>query len=133
MDHLRYCQLYAFDRDMNRTEDKYGWLAAQPAYVSAKHEGDKVIVFDRANVLFIFNFHPNKSFQDYRVGVEAPGKYKIKLDSDEVQYGGHGRLDHNTDFFTEPQPFNGRSNSMLVYIPCRTAIVLANEEIDYCY
>uniref|UniRef100_A0A3B5LH48 1,4-alpha-glucan branching enzyme n=1 Tax=Xiphophorus couchianus TaxID=32473 RepID=A0A3B5LH48_9TELE len=117
MDHLRYCQLYAFDRDMNRTEDKYGWLAAQPAYVSAKHEGDKVIVFDRANVLFIFNFHPNKSFQDYRVGVEAPGKYpflyKIKLDSDEVQYGGHGRLDHNTDFFTEPQPFNGRSNSML--------------------
>uniref|UniRef100_A0A3B5LH52 1,4-alpha-glucan branching enzyme n=1 Tax=Xiphophorus couchianus TaxID=32473 RepID=A0A3B5LH52_9TELE len=75
MDHLRYCQLYAFDRDMNRTEDKYGWLAAQPAYVSAKHEGDKVIVFDRANVLFIFNFHPNKSFQDYRVGVEAPGKY----------------------------------------------------------
>uniref|UniRef100_A0A3P9IGV1 1,4-alpha-glucan branching enzyme n=1 Tax=Oryzias latipes TaxID=8090 RepID=A0A3P9IGV1_ORYLA len=132
-DHLRYCQLYAFDRDMNRAEDKYGWLAAPPAFVSAKHEGDKVIVFDRANVLFIFNFHPNRSFQDYRVGVEAAGKYKIKLDSDEVQYGGHGRLDHNTDFFTEPHPFNGRSNSMLVYIPCRTAIVLANEEIDYCY
>lgn len=29
-DHLRYCQLYAFDRDMNRAEDKYGWLAAPP-------------------------------------------------------------------------------------------------------
>ncbi|XP_029026979.1 1,4-alpha-glucan-branching enzyme [Betta splendens] len=132
-DHLRYRQLYAFDRDMNRTEDKYGWLAAPPAFVSAKHEGDKVIVFDRANVVFIFNFHPVESFQDYRVGVDAPGKYRIKLDSDEVLYGGHGRLDHNTDFFTEPQPFNGRSNSMKVYIPCRTAIVLANEEIDYCY
>uniref|UniRef100_A0A7N6BF30 1,4-alpha-glucan branching enzyme n=1 Tax=Anabas testudineus TaxID=64144 RepID=A0A7N6BF30_ANATE len=102
MDHLRYCQLYAFDRDMNRTEDKYGWLAAPPAFVSAKHEEDKVIVFDRANVLFIFNFHPSKSFQDYRVAVEVPGKYKIKLDSDAVQYGGHGRLDHNTEFFTEP-------------------------------
>ncbi len=25
-----YQQLYAFDRDMNRTEDKYGWLAAPP-------------------------------------------------------------------------------------------------------
>ncbi|KAK2846716.1 hypothetical protein Q5P01_009715 [Channa striata] len=133
MDHLRYCQLYAFDRDMNRTEDKYGWLAAPPAFVSARHEEDKVIVFDRANVLFIFNFHPSKSFQDYRVAVEVPGKYKIKLDSDGHQYGGHGRLDHNTEFFTEPQPFNGRSNSMRVYIPCRTAIVLANEEIDYCY
>lgn len=30
MEHLRYNQLYAFDRDMNRTEDKYGWLAASP-------------------------------------------------------------------------------------------------------
>ncbi|XP_034723555.1 1,4-alpha-glucan-branching enzyme [Etheostoma cragini] len=132
-DHLRYSQLYAFDRDMNRTEDKYGWLAAPPAFVSAKHEGDKVIVFDRGNVLFIFNFHPSKSFQDYRVAVDVPGKYKIKLDSDEALYGGHGRLDHNTEFFTEAQPFNGRPNSMKVYIPCRTAIVLANEEIDYCY
>uniref|UniRef100_H3C3Z1 1,4-alpha-glucan branching enzyme n=1 Tax=Tetraodon nigroviridis TaxID=99883 RepID=H3C3Z1_TETNG len=130
-DHLRYRQLYFFDRDMNRTEDKYGWLAAPAAFVSAKHEEDKVIVFDRADVLFVFNFHPTKSFQDYRVAVEAPGKYRIKLDSDDVQYGGHGRLDHHTDFFTEPKPFNGRANSMQVYIPCRTAIVLANEEIDY--
>lgn len=45
------------------------------AFVSAKHEGDKVIVFDRANVLFIFNFHPTKSFQGYRVAVDVPGKY----------------------------------------------------------
>lgn len=45
------------------------------AFVSAKHEEDKVIVFDRAHVLFIFNFHPSKSFQDYRVAVEVPGKY----------------------------------------------------------
>lgn len=34
VDHLRYRQLYAFDRDMNRTEDKYGWLAAQPVRTS---------------------------------------------------------------------------------------------------
>lgn len=45
------------------------------AFLSAKHEEDKVIVFDRANVVFIFNFHPSKSFQDYRVAVEVPGKY----------------------------------------------------------
>ncbi|XP_062275594.1 1,4-alpha-glucan-branching enzyme [Scomber scombrus] len=130
---LRYGQLYVFDRDMNRTEDKYGWLAAPPANVSASHEEDKVIVFDRANVLFIFNFHPTKSYQGYRVAVESPGRYKIKLDTDEALYGGHGRLDHNTEFFTEPVPFKGHPNSMQVYIPCRTAIVLANAEIDYCY
>uniref|UniRef100_A0A673YM44 1,4-alpha-glucan-branching enzyme-like n=1 Tax=Salmo trutta TaxID=8032 RepID=A0A673YM44_SALTR len=113
-DHLRYRQLYNFDRDMNRTEDKYGWLAAPPAFVSAKHEGDKVIVFERGNVLFLFNFHPTRSQTNYRVAVASPGKYTIKLDSDEVEYGGHGRLDHNTEFFTEPQSFNERDNSMLV-------------------
>ncbi|XP_076138413.1 1,4-alpha-glucan-branching enzyme-like [Alosa pseudoharengus] len=132
-DHLRYHQLYAFDRDMNRTEDKYGWLAAPPAFVSEKHEGDKVIVSERAHVVFIFNFHPTNSYQDYRVGAEMPGKYRIKLDSDDVMYGGHGRLDHNTEFFTEPTPHNGRGHSMRVYIPARAAIVLANEEIDYLY
>ncbi|KAK3561176.1 hypothetical protein QTP86_028364, partial [Hemibagrus guttatus] len=132
-DHLRYSQLYAFDRDMNRTEDKYGWLAAPPAYVTTKHESNKVLVFERANVIFIFNFHPSNSYSDYRVAVGPPGKYKIKLDSDEVQYGGHGRLDHSTEFFSEPVPHNDRPNSMQVYIPCRTAVVLANEEIDYCY
>ncbi|XP_061073908.1 1,4-alpha-glucan-branching enzyme-like isoform X2 [Conger conger] len=130
---LRYSQLYAFDRDMHRTEDKYGWLASGPAFISAKHEGDKVIVFERANVIFVFNFHPTESYSNYRVAVSSPGKYKIKLDSDEGQYGGHGRLDHNTEFFTEAVPFNGRSHSMMVYLPCRTALVLANEEIDYCY
>ncbi|XP_072316290.1 1,4-alpha-glucan-branching enzyme [Eucyclogobius newberryi] len=132
-DHLRYYQLYHFDRDMNWTEDKYGWLAGPPAFVSAKHSEDKVIVFDRAHVVFVFNFHPSKSFQDYRVAVEVPGKYKIKLDSDMVMYGGHGRLDHNTEFYTDPEPFNGRNHSIKVYIPCRTAIVLANDEVDHCY
>lgn len=34
MDQLRYCQLYAFDRNMNLTEDKYGWLAAPPVRTS---------------------------------------------------------------------------------------------------
>ncbi|XP_063060879.1 1,4-alpha-glucan-branching enzyme isoform X2 [Engraulis encrasicolus] len=132
-EHLRYKQLYNFDRDMNRTEDKYGWLHAPQAFISEKHEGDKVIVFERANVLFVFNFHPTNSYQDYRVGVEMPGKYRIKLDSDMEQYGGHGRLDHNTDFFSEPVPHNGRPHSMQVYIPCRTGLVLANDEIDYLY
>lgn len=41
-------------------------------------------------------------------------RYKIKLNSDELQYGGHGRLVQDTEFFTEPMPFNGRAQSFLV-------------------
>lgn len=47
-------------------------------------------------------------------------RYKIKLDSDERLYGGHGRLDHNTEFFSEPQPYNGRQNSMQVHVSSLT-------------
>lgn len=38
------------------------------AYVSLKHQGDKLIVFERGNLLWIFNFHPFQSFTDYRIG-----------------------------------------------------------------
>uniref|UniRef100_H3AP55 1,4-alpha-glucan branching enzyme n=2 Tax=Latimeria chalumnae TaxID=7897 RepID=H3AP55_LATCH len=126
---LRYRFLCTFDRDMNRLEEKFGWLAAPPAYVSTKHEEDKIIAFERANLLFIFNFHAVKSYTDYRVGVELPGKYKIVLDSDAAEYGGHQRLDYNTEFFTEHLAFNNRSNSLLVYIPSRVVIVLQNMDI----
>lgn len=43
--------------------------------MTEQHESDKVIAFERANLLFIFNFHPSKSYTDYRVGIETPGKY----------------------------------------------------------
>uniref|UniRef100_A0A8C1SCP8 1,4-alpha-glucan branching enzyme n=1 Tax=Cyprinus carpio TaxID=7962 RepID=A0A8C1SCP8_CYPCA len=119
IEHLRYRQLYAFDRDMNLTEDKYGWLAAGQAAVTTLNQADKVIVFERSNLLFIFNFHPCNSYIDYRVAVEHAGKYKIKLNSDELQYGGHGRLVQDTEFFTEPMPFNGRHLSF----PCCAAIL----------
>jgi 1,4-alpha-glucan branching enzyme len=85
-----------------------------------------VIVFERAGLLFAFNFHPTKSFPDYRVGVEEPTKYKIVLDSDEEQFGGHSRLNHSTEFFTFNEDFAGRRNSTMIYIPSRVAIVFAN-------
>ncbi|XP_070606357.1 1,4-alpha-glucan-branching enzyme isoform X1 [Erythrolamprus reginae] len=149
---LRYRFLNVFDRDMNKLEEKFGWLASLPAYVSEKHELNKVIAYERANLLFIFNFHPSKSYTDYRVGVEKPGKYKIALDSDAPEYGGHNRLDHATDFFSQQYSHNHRSNSILqpnvlnesdgqsrghqltqylkVYIPSRVAIVFQNMDIQ---
>ncbi|KAF8591476.1 glycoside hydrolase family 13 protein [Ramaria rubella] len=122
---LRYKYLNNFDTVMNHLEDKYHWLSAPPAYVSLKHEGDKMIVFERAGLLFIFNFHPTQSFADYRVGVEEPGEYHVILSSDEKQYGGFDRIDLKTKFFTTPMEWNGRRNWLQVYIPTRSALVLA--------
>ncbi|KAL8790852.1 MAG: hypothetical protein Q9195_006177 [Heterodermia aff. obscurata] len=124
---LRYRFLNEFDSKMQWTEQKYGWLHSPQAYVSLKNEQDKVIVFERAGLLWIFNFHPSQSYTDYRVGVEHAGTYQIVLDTDNPAFGGFGRNAEGTRFFTTPFEWNGRKNFAQVYLPTRTAIVLALE------
>lgn len=122
---LKYRFLNEFDRAMHHTEEKYHWLDCLPAYVSWKHEDDKVIAFERNNLLFIFNFHNSKSFTDYRIGVELAGKYKVILSTDDKEFGGFDRIDKNVEHHTFPEGWAGRRNYMQLYIPCRVAIVLA--------
>lgn len=59
---LRYKFLNDFDSAMQLAEEKYGWLHASQAYISLKNESDKVIVFERAGLLWVFNFHPTVSY-----------------------------------------------------------------------
>lgn len=120
---LRYRLLNDFDAAMNACEAKYGWLHSPQAYISLKNETDKVVVFERAGLLFVFNFHPTQSFADYRVGVEVAGTYRIVLDSDEQRFGGFGRVARETRYFTTGLPWNGRKNFTQVYVPLRSAIV----------
>lgn len=128
-DHLlRYQFLDHFDRVMNKCEEKYGWLASPQAYISLKNETDKVIVFERAGLVFIFNFHPTESYTDYRIGIETPGTYRVALNSDAKAVGGLNRIDEGTRFFTTPMEWNGRKNWTHVYVPTRTALVLALED-----
>lgn len=98
------------------------------AYVSWKHEDDKIIVFERSNLVFAFNFHPIKSFADYPVGVNQPGKYRIVLNSDNSKFGGEDRVDPNILHFTKSEPFADRLHRMYIYIPCRTALVYALDD-----
>lgn len=122
---LRYRYLYNFDREMNNVEGHFRWLSSPQAYVSLKHEGDRVIAFDRAGVVFIFNFS-NQSYEGYKIGVPEPGKYKLVIDSDTKENGGHGRIDHDkTECFSTPGDWNGRPHSIQVYIPSRVCLALA--------
>lgn len=123
---LKYKYLNQFDKAMMHLEKKYNFLSHGQNYISRKHQGDKLVVFERADKLvFVFNFHPNNSYTDYKIGVNIPGKYKLVLDSDAEEFGGHKRLNHDTDFFTANDPWDNRRCSLMVYIPCRTAFVLA--------
>lgn len=83
--------------------------------MSLKHEGDKVIAFERAGLLFIFNFHHTESFTDYRIGIDVPGEYRIVLSSDAKEFGGWERVDiEKSQFFTTPEMWCNRSNYVQV-------------------
>ena len=45
---------------MMQLDEKYNVMIQGPGYVSRKHDGDKLIVFERGGLLWIFNFHPTQ-------------------------------------------------------------------------
>ena len=127
---LRYQFLYNWEIIMNKLEEIFCFIASKDLYISTKHEDDKVIVFEKEDLLFVFNFHPTKSFEGYQIGTKWGSKHKIILDSDEERFMGKGILKygHENMFPCIKRPFNNRPFSMKIYIPSRTCIVLIAEE-----
>ncbi|KAI9136711.1 glycoside hydrolase [Paraphysoderma sedebokerense] len=125
---LRFKFLNNFDIGMNALDAKNSILASPPAYVSLKHEGDKVIAFERGDLLWVFNFHTNKSFTNYRIGVDVAGCYEVVLCSDDKDFGGWGRVEKGGEYHTTNENWCHRRCFVMVYIPCRTALVLARKQ-----
>ena len=122
---LRYRYLQEFDKAMMAVEERFKFLSAGRAYVSRKHEGDKVVVFERGGLVWAFNFHTSQSYTGYRVATEHPGKYCVVLDTDSAQFDGHGRVASGSEHLSSPGEWDGRGHSLQVYLPCRTALLLA--------
>ena len=83
---------------------------------------NKVMVFERNNLIFIFNFDPNASIPNYEFSVPKPGKYEALLISDDKQYGGHDRIDHEVVYCTKDDEHG--THRLKVYTTNRTALVL---------
>lgn len=47
--------------------------------MSRQDSVDKVLICERGDLVFVFNFHPTNSYTDYRVGCKLPGEYKVGL------------------------------------------------------
>ena len=57
-----------WDRAMQHLDKAFGFIAAPHQYISKKDEGDKLVVVERGDLVFVFNFHPGNSYTDYRIG-----------------------------------------------------------------
>ena len=118
---LRYCQLNEFDKAMIALLKKEKVMDTTPEN-RWMHQDDKILIYTKGDLVFIFNFHPTKSFEKYFIPVGKKGKYKVILSSDDDLFGGFSRVDTKITYqtFTTPDDWNG----FHCYLPNRSAIVL---------
>uniref|UniRef100_H2Y7M0 1,4-alpha-glucan branching enzyme n=1 Tax=Ciona savignyi TaxID=51511 RepID=H2Y7M0_CIOSA len=121
---LRYKYLNRFDIALNKLEEKFGWLKSNEAKVTRVHESDKVLAFERSGLVFIFNFHPTNSYNNYRIPVRKDGSYHILLDSDERFFNGGDRNQRNMAYHTTSGRFEGCDQSIMLPTCCRTCLLL---------
>jgi len=125
---LKYRFLAQFDREMIGLARGHRILETGTPHLHYEHVEDKIIAFERAGLLFVFNFHPTRSRADYPVDA-PPGTYRMILDSDASPFGGKGRLAADQVHFTRPAgDTNHPKNQLSLYLPNRTAVVLARGE-----
>jgi len=120
---LKYHYLGDFDRDMIQLIKQEHILSAPWCNYIKGNENDQVLVFERNNYLFVFNFNPTRSFTDYGI-TAAPGRYSIVLNTDSEKYGGFGRIDESMTYFPEREHKVSRKNMLKLYLPSRVAFVM---------
>ncbi len=122
---LKYHYLGDFDKAMLSLIKGVRNFQELPVIKVWDNDGDQVLAFQRNDLIFVFNFNPEKSFTDYGV-LAAKGKYQIILDSDRSEFGGFNRIDDNMIHSTHFDPLYKNENKewLKLYLPSRTAIVL---------
>lgn len=122
---LKYKFLNSFDNAMVETVGGYYNFQSLPVDKLWEKDDDQVLAFRRGDLIFVFNWNPVKSFNDY--GFLAPaGEYEVVLDSDSKKFGGYGNIDDSVHHFTQADPLYSPSGKgwLKLYLPARTAQVL---------
>ncbi len=122
---LQYRFLNAFDNAMVELVSHIHNFQAKPIQKLWEKDDDQILAFMRGEYVFVFNFNPFKSFNDY--GILAPaGSYTTVLSSDNPDFGGFGNVDESVTHFTVPDPLYEPAGlgRLMLYLPARTAIVL---------
>jgi 1,4-alpha-glucan branching enzyme len=122
---LRYRDLNEFDRAMQQLDRAFGLL--NDSFIELMHgeENQKMLVARRGPLVAVFNFHPTESYADYRIGVPDQADYRVVLDTDQAEFGGFNRISPNQTYPRQEIASHGRTQSIQLYIPSRSAQVLA--------
>ncbi|MEH0156046.1 alpha-amylase family glycosyl hydrolase [Limibacter armeniacum] len=98
---LRYQKLNNFEKAMIDLAKKYHVLAPQEAKILNMDANNHTIIFQKGELVYVFNFDPSNSIPDYEFNIQDGGSYELILDSDAPEFGGFGRVSHGSRFFTD--------------------------------
>ena len=116
---LKYQWLGDFDKAMLDFVKKTKVMQSAPAWLLNVDEDNKTIVFERNNLIFVFNWG-QKSLPGYIINVKQTGDYEIVFSTDEKRFGGFENIDESAVF---PSEKNGDAVTMKIYNVARTAAV----------
>ncbi|MCC8176173.1 MAG: alpha amylase C-terminal domain-containing protein [Bacteroidales bacterium] len=122
---LQYRYLNDWDNAMIGLVSSVFNFQALPVEKLWEKDSDQVLAFMRGDLVFVFNFSPFRSFNDY--GFLAPiGEYDVVLSSDNPRFGGFGNIDekvsHHTVFDGLYSPLG--KEWLKLYLPARSCMVL---------
>ncbi len=118
---LRYRFLNAFDGAMVKLAKEVELLRTRPARPLNMDEENQVMAFERAGLIFVFNWSGTRAIPDYLLPAPSAGEWKVVLDSDDAAFGGFGRQDHRVNHFTD------KNQNLSLYLLPRTVTVLARD------
>ena len=118
-ENLKYHFMSDFDKEMLMFVKENDIMNSEPAWLMDADEENKTIVFERNNLMFVFNWG-TKSISDYEINVKNTGDYEIIFSTDDRAFGGFENIDKDTIF-----PSEQRDNQvfMNIYNVSRTAVV----------
>jgi len=129
---LRFEFLDEFDRQMIALIRESSIFRGEAPRLFHENSSGQVLGFERGDLFFVFNFSPSNSYPDYGLNA-SPSKYRVVLDTDGLDFGGQGRIDHSVIYRTFSGKPVGSGNYLKIYLPSRTALVLKKEKIKGVY
>jgi 1,4-alpha-glucan branching enzyme len=120
---LKYHWLADFDCEMLKLQQENSFLQEKWPLLKHENKTDQVVAFERGMLIFIFNFHPDRSYSDYGL-LAHPGKYTVALSTDSEKYGGFGNIDDSSLYISDRIGGASGKDWLKVYLPPRTALVL---------
>ena len=89
------------------------------------HEENKQLIYRRGPLVFVVNLHPTNSYTDWQIPVPDPLDYRVVLNTDAQKFAGPGLVRDPEKFPWLSQAVANRKQSLKIYLPARSAQVLA--------